>query len=202
MTIDSTLPAKRYRGSSAEERRAERRDKLICAAVEVYGERGYRDATVKAVCEAAGLTERYFYEGFANSEALLAAAFDEVSGGLLDKIEQAGQAIGAPGETRVAAMLGAYFEALRREPTAARVFLVEIGGVSAEVDQALDAALKRFTGLLEAGWGASGAPALVRAGIAGALVQIAIAWIAERYGEPVETVTAAALRISAVLKTA
>jgi AcrR family transcriptional regulator len=40
---------------------------------------GYRNTTVKAVCEAAGLTERYFYESFANSEALLVAAFDTVS---------------------------------------------------------------------------------------------------------------------------
>lgn len=36
---------------------------------------GYRNATVKAVCEAAGLTERYFYESFSNSEELLVASF-------------------------------------------------------------------------------------------------------------------------------
>lgn len=66
-------PARRYRGADADERRAQRRDQLIAAAVQVYGERGYQNATVKAVCEAAGLTERYFYESFANSEALLLA---------------------------------------------------------------------------------------------------------------------------------
>jgi AcrR family transcriptional regulator len=43
---------------SQDERRAQRRSQLIAAAIQVYGEIGYRQATVKAVCEAAGLTER------------------------------------------------------------------------------------------------------------------------------------------------
>lgn len=54
-----TSPARTYRGVSQDERRAQRRSQLIGAAIQVYGERGYRQATVKAVCEAAGLTERY-----------------------------------------------------------------------------------------------------------------------------------------------
>ncbi len=52
MTTELT-PARRYRGAEAEERRAQRRVQLIAAAVQVYGERGYQNATVKAVCEAA-----------------------------------------------------------------------------------------------------------------------------------------------------
>ncbi len=68
-----------YAGQSAEARALARRDRLIEAAVGVYGAQGYRNATVKAVCEAAGLTERYFYESFDNSEALLVAAFDRVA---------------------------------------------------------------------------------------------------------------------------
>ena len=90
-------PARRYRGAEAEERRAQRRGQLIAAAVQVYGERGYQNATVKAVCKAAGLTERYFYESFANSEALLLASFQTVTDLLLQKIELAGEAAGGVG---------------------------------------------------------------------------------------------------------
>jgi len=68
-----------YRGQSQEQRRAERRGRLIAGAIAVYGERGYHQATVKAVCEAAGLTERYFYESFANSEALLIDSYNAVA---------------------------------------------------------------------------------------------------------------------------
>ncbi len=123
------IPARRYRGAEAEERRAQRRAQLIAAAVQVYGERGYQNATVKAVCEAAGLTERYFYESFANSEALLLASFETVTHWLLLRIEQAGEDAGGDGEHRALAILRAYFGTLQGEPRSARVFLVEIRGV-------------------------------------------------------------------------
>src|SRR5437667_11592958 len=90
MTTELT-PARRYRGAEAEERRAQRRAQLVAAAVQVYGERGYRNATVKAVCEAAGLTERYFYESFANSEALLLASFQTVTHRLLQALARAAE---------------------------------------------------------------------------------------------------------------
>jgi hypothetical protein len=131
------LSRARYRGAEAEERRAQRRGQLIAAAVQVYGERGYQNATVKAVCEAAGLTERYFYESFANSEALLLASFQTVTDLLLQKIELAGEAAGGDGEHRALAILRAYFGTLQCEPRSARVFLVEIRGVSKLVDEAL-----------------------------------------------------------------
>jgi AcrR family transcriptional regulator len=82
-----TAGQRHYGGHSTEQRRLARRERLIEAATRVYGEVGYRNATVKAVCEAAGLTERYFYESFANSEALLIAAFDTVSHRLIDCLE-------------------------------------------------------------------------------------------------------------------
>jgi len=140
-------PARRYRGAEAEERRAQRRGQLIAAAVQVYGERGYQNATVKAVCEAAGLTERYFYESFANSEALLLASFQTVTDLLLQKIELAGEAAGGDGEHRALAILRAYFGTLQCEPRSARVFLVEIRGVSKLVDEALGLSLRDFGGL-------------------------------------------------------
>ena len=52
---------RRIGGKTVEERRLERWRRLIDAAVKVYGERGYRNSIVKAVCHAARLTERYFY---------------------------------------------------------------------------------------------------------------------------------------------
>src|ERR1700756_1772150 len=83
----TTARARNYAGLSADERRLARRERLIEGAIRAYGEVGYRNTTVKAVCEAAGLTERYFYESFANSEALLVAAFETVSHRLIDCLE-------------------------------------------------------------------------------------------------------------------
>jgi len=195
-------PARRYRGAEADERRAQRRGQLIAAAVQVYGERGYQSATVKAVCEAAGLTERYFYESFANSEALLLASFETVTDLLLQKIELAGQEAGGDGEHRAMAMLRTYFGTLQCEPRSARVFLVEIRGVSKLVDEALGQSLRDFGGLLARVLLPDGQEAdpMLLAGVAGGIIHVALYWIRHGYAPDVDTVAATALQLALVLK--
>ncbi|AQV93456.1 TetR family transcriptional regulator [Cupriavidus necator] len=200
MTTELT-PARRYRGAEAEERRAQRRAQLIAAAVQVYGERGYQNATVKAVCEAAGLTERYFYESFANSEALLLASFQTVTHRLLHTLALAGDGAGGDGQQRALAMLRAYFGALQREPRSARVFLVEIRGVSKHVDGALADSLDAFGGLLAQALlpPACRLDPLLTAGVAGGVVHIAVRWIRHGYTPDVEVVARTALQLAMVL---
>lgn len=193
----------RYRGSSADERRAKRREALIRAAILVYGERGYRSATVKSVCEAAGLTERYFYESFANSEALLASSYQTVTGLLLADLEQAGQAVSGEPADRVRAILAFYFQALADEPRSARLFLVEIGGVSAELDRIFADSLDAFGALIERtlleGPPGDAADPLVRKAVVGGVIHLASDWVARSYPEPVESVTEAALSLCLML---
>jgi AcrR family transcriptional regulator len=59
-TTSATGQGRTYGGQSSGERRAERQERLIRAAVDTYGEQGYRRTTVADVCRAAGLTPRYF----------------------------------------------------------------------------------------------------------------------------------------------
>jgi AcrR family transcriptional regulator len=196
---------RRYRGSSAEERRAHRREQFLRAAIQVYGEQGYRNATVKAVCEAAGLTERYFYESFSNSEELLVASFRAVMDFLLGELEKAvTETAGGPVE-RARTMLTAYYEALKGHPQSARVFLVEISGVSPAVDQALEAALRELGDLLARTLDAQGESSaakepLLRAGVIGGVIHIALSWIASGYSRPMDEVVEAAMRLCLVLR--
>ena len=67
-----------YRGVTMEERRADRRRRLLAAGVQVIGESGWQSTTVRAVCSAAGLTERYFYESFADRDEFVRAVYDHV----------------------------------------------------------------------------------------------------------------------------
>jgi AcrR family transcriptional regulator len=190
---------RRYRGSSAAERQAERRERLILAAIRVYGERGYRNATVKAVCEAAGLTERYFYESFANSEALLVASYRGVTGRLLKTLEEAGAATPGGPADRVRAVLAGYFQALRNDPQSARLFLVEIAGVSAELDRVFAASLERFGALLDRTIGGGETDMLVRRAVVGGVIYLALDWVARGYPESTGAVTDAALRLCLLL---
>ncbi|WP_137173927.1 TetR/AcrR family transcriptional regulator [Massilia sp. HP4] len=187
-----------YRGQSQEQRRAERRGRLIAGAIAVYGERGYHQATVKAVCEAAGLTERYFYESFANSEALLIDSYNAVTRAVLGEILRAGEAAGRGRMARSRAMLQTYFSALQREPRSARVFLVEIRGVSRAVDQAFDTSLRtigREVACLVAPEAVD--DELLQAGIIGGVIHIALRWIEDGYAPPIDAAVATALRLAA-----
>ncbi len=76
MTVKEEVKGRRYRGVSEEVRRTERRQRFIEAGLEVFAERGYHSSTVRSICANAGLTERYFYESFSNSEDLLTASIN------------------------------------------------------------------------------------------------------------------------------
>lgn len=202
--MPSMADRRRYRGSSAKERRAQRREQFLAAAIRVYGEQGYRHATVKAVCEAAGLTERYFYESFTNSEELLVASFQTVAHFLFGELEKASAGTSGDALERTRMMLQSYYETLKGHPQSARVFLVEISGVSPTVDQALVAALEAFGELLArtltpCGQGGVADDPLLRAGVVGGVLHIALNWILGGYTRPIHEVVGAALRLCLVL---
>ncbi|MGH3431395.1 MAG: TetR/AcrR family transcriptional regulator [Thermocrispum sp.] len=77
MTSHPSAP-RRYGGKSADQRRDERRKSLVDTALEIWQEQGWAAVTMRGVCARAGLTDRYFYENFANRDELLATAWDQV----------------------------------------------------------------------------------------------------------------------------
>ncbi|MBO0763294.1 MAG: TetR/AcrR family transcriptional regulator [Hyphomicrobiaceae bacterium] len=200
----ATAPRRHYGGHSAEERRLARRERLIEAAVRVYGKVGYRDATVKAVCEAAELTERYFYESFATSEELLIAALNTVSRRLIDCLNRIGAEHPGAADERCHAVLRAYFRALKDDPVGARLFVLEIARVGPAVDEAGAALLGEFGELLSRTLApdAGARPRrdqLVRAGVVGAVLEIAKVWIRSGYAKSTDAVATDALKICRVL---
>ncbi|MBR0873603.1 TetR/AcrR family transcriptional regulator [Bradyrhizobium tropiciagri] len=201
--MESSRKARLYGGLDAEERRAERRLKLIDAAVEVYGEVGYRSATVKAICEAAELTERYFYESFANSEALLIAAYTHVVDHLHAEMKAAAEAAGKNAEARLHAALTLYFTRLKQHPKPARVFLLEISGISPAVEAMTLDAGRVFSEILvppaiDSTRNGKGPTALLSIGMVGAVISIARRWVSREYPETVEEVVAAAASFCSV----
>jgi AcrR family transcriptional regulator len=69
---------RRWSGVPLEDRQALRRDELIAAGVQLLGGEGGPAVTVRAVCREAGLTERYFYESFADRDEFVRAVYDDV----------------------------------------------------------------------------------------------------------------------------
>lgn len=69
-----------YAGQTVGQRRAERRQRLIEAALDMIGEEGIGAVKVRAVSGRAGLNDRYFYESFSDCDELVLAAFDDFAG--------------------------------------------------------------------------------------------------------------------------
>lgn len=75
--VHGTTAGRRYGGLTAEERRAERRARLVRAATGIWVAEGWAAVSMRAVCARAGLTDRYFYEEFRNVHDLLGTLRDE-----------------------------------------------------------------------------------------------------------------------------
>ncbi|OBI78051.1 TetR/AcrR family transcriptional regulator [Mycobacterium sp. E740] len=68
----------RWSGVPLQDRQVLRRDELIAAGVELLGSSEGPSLTVRAACRTAGLTERYFYESFADRDEFVRAVYDDV----------------------------------------------------------------------------------------------------------------------------
>jgi len=118
-------PARRYGGLSAQERHAQRRQKLLDAAVQVFGTLGLRRATVRDICNEARITERYFSEHFSSISDAYEATFKLIS-------EQALLATGramlqAPLDTLELAKAGlqTFLRFVQDDPRRAQILLVD-----------------------------------------------------------------------------
>ena len=114
-----------YGGRTHEERRRERRARLVEATLTVWGGGDGRPVTMTRVCAEAKLSERYFYEQFTNLEAAQVAVMEDLAA----QIEQASLAAleaaeGGP-EAKVRAGLAAFVRVLTDDPRKGRVAMLE-----------------------------------------------------------------------------
>jgi AcrR family transcriptional regulator len=70
----------RWSGVPLQDRQTRRRDELLAAGVALLGDERGPALTVRAACRAASLTERYFYESFADRDEFVRAVYDHVCG--------------------------------------------------------------------------------------------------------------------------
>lgn len=69
--------ARTYGGKTADQRRDERRAAFVAAARRIWIEQGWAAVTMRGVCAEAALSDRYFYESFADRDVLLLAVAEE-----------------------------------------------------------------------------------------------------------------------------
>lgn len=120
-----TEGARSYGGKTADERAADRRERLVEAAITLLATRGEARTTMTAVCAEAGLTERYFYESFGSRDEVLIAALDSVSEEIARTTLDAVSTSSGDPAARVRATIAAVVDFVVAAPNKMRVAVVE-----------------------------------------------------------------------------
>jgi len=132
-TATITASGRRYRGLSAEERKADQRDRLVRAAINEFSVRGYHRTSVEDIVRSAHTSRTAFYAFFDNREAAMYAALQASLRGLLDSV-RVGMANAGSDKSLLEVGVTAFVNYLVSDPAAARILLLEGIGTSPEVN--------------------------------------------------------------------
>jgi AcrR family transcriptional regulator len=120
-----SMSERRWAGTTLQDRAAARRAQLVEAGVELLGTEGAAGVSVRAVCRATRLSERYFYESFDGRDALLRAVHAQVAGEARDAIAAAVAVYDGDDEGLALAAVGAFTAFLQADARRGRVLLSE-----------------------------------------------------------------------------
>lgn len=118
--------------------------------------RGYGETRVVDVVEGAGVSRATFYDLFDDLEDCFLAAYDHVSGGLIETMAAAfDEQPDTPWAERIRAGMAALLEALASWPDGARFAIVEVLAAGPNALVRRDAVLRRLAEFVDAGRGQS-----------------------------------------------
>ncbi len=192
----ASLPARTYRGETAEARKEQRQAKLLEAALDCFATRGVAHTTMRDICSQARLTDRYFYESFRNTKDAYEAVYAWQKGLLVASL---GNAMGAAPVTlldQAQAGLTAFYAFLRDDARRAHVLLLDgFTGAALPNAESTQEALAQYIPLIRAA-----AQLLyprmrpdfdldmMGRGLLGMAVQVGTVWARGGYAQPLEEV--------------
>lgn len=119
------IKAGTYRGVSAADRTADRRERLLKATLEVWGRDDGPRVTMTRICAEAGLTERYFYESFSGLDEALIAVIDRIADDIAETSVAALESTAGEPADRVRAAITGFVKILTDDPRKGRIAIVE-----------------------------------------------------------------------------
>jgi AcrR family transcriptional regulator len=143
--------------------------------VEVVAERGYPETRVVDVIKRAGVSRKTFYEFFVDREDCFMAAYDQSLGELYRGTERAYEsASGKPWAERVRVALEAFLGMMAEHPDLAKFCIVDVLAAGPRALARRDAAIRQFTGIIDAGRAESerDLPAITALSIAGGINEL------------------------------
>ena len=134
-SVTRALPSRSYGGQTKQEREQARRERLLRAAMDLFGTDGFAATSIEKLCAVAGVTARHFYELFASREELLRAVYDEVVADVRARVVASLNLGPVDPLARIAHALDAFVHAYLDDPRRARIAFLEVVGVSPEMER-------------------------------------------------------------------
>jgi AcrR family transcriptional regulator len=140
------------RGLTAEQRKAERREQLLDAALDLFATHGYLGTSIEQICSTAYVGTKSFYEVFDGREDCYVALLQRTSERL--QADMTAVAERAEGNERQAVprIISAFAHALLDDPRVAKVTFGQAGGISATVERQRRTNRRWAAGFLEQIW--------------------------------------------------
>lgn len=193
-TLPAAVSPRPYGGISAAERQSQRRERLIEAAFDIFGREGYRNTTMRLICAQARLTERYFYEHFANVDEVFLAVHKrtsaEVGAAIMARV------MSAPDDPveQTRAGLTAFFEFIKADPRRAQILLLDAVTTGLTNPRNLNAKVSQYADLLRHRFRTRYPDLtvpldvdLIVGGFVGMVIHTASVWTERQFDTPVET---------------
>ena len=127
--------ARTYGGIPPEQRRADRRQRLLVAGLELFTSTGFRHTKITEVCARAGVSTRNFYEEFTSKEDVLRTLHDQINSLALAHVTaELDKVADADALTRISTLLDVFIATVTVDPRMPRLNYVEAVGVSPELE--------------------------------------------------------------------
>lgn len=188
----SSLP-RRYGGASANERKLQRRERLLDAAFEIFGRQGYKETTMRLICAQARMTDRYFYEHFESLDDIFLQVRQRLSVELMEQITHVLVKPESDPVLMIRRALGAFFEYVKADPRRARILLLDAMSFGLTSTEVAKTRLNWYAGLIETRLKARYPHLpphldhkLVASGFLGHVTYIATVWTLQNFDTPVE----------------
>lgn len=171
-----------YRGMSAAERLADRRERLISAAYTLFAQPGFHSTTIERLCATARISNRAFYECFSSREDLMRAVYDRCIGETLAAVTEAIEQAPPTLDDRIVAGISAYIRFVTKDVRRARVMHLEVRRAGNVLSGARQQAVAAFTKIIESSArDVSQTPPLdlhlLALGLIGAITELLIEWV-------------------------
>ena len=194
------MTGREYRGMTADQRLADRRERLLSAGYVQFADPGFLFTTIERLCASARISNRAFYECFPGREELMRAVYERCVDETMAAVNRAVGSAPASLDARIEAGLREYITFVTRDVRRARIMNLEVRRAGDAVTRSRQRTVAAFARLIEKTAedfpeSLPEDPHLVVLGVIGAVQELLIEWVLATKPPPIERLIRAAVHI-------